>query len=192
MTHLTSSPPSRRPRCVDLFASTALPGRAIRISHVHWVTLMTCRALRLRGCPTLLPTAQCRMVPSGFVRSWTIPNIVLTELYHFSPKAYGLPPLKSTLDPHGYPYRPKTRYQVRWVPASWAALSAASNTAPRGARQVNFSNREYSPSCCLFKPLHFSKTQRYTFDTVDHRSITGSTTARQRSTVSSLSPTGAT
>jgi hypothetical protein len=43
----------------------------------------------------------------------------------------------STLDPHGYPYRPKTRYQVRWVPASWAALSAASNTAPRGARQVN-------------------------------------------------------
>ena len=22
----------------------------------------------------------------------------------------------STLDPHGYPYRPKTRYQVRWVP----------------------------------------------------------------------------
>ena len=43
----------------------------------------------------------------------------------------------STLDPHGYPYQPKTRYQVRWVPASWAALSAASNTAPRGARQVN-------------------------------------------------------
>ena len=43
----------------------------------------------------------------------------------------------STLHPHGYPYQPKTRYQVRWVPASWAALSAASNTAPRGARQVN-------------------------------------------------------
>ena len=40
----------------------------------------------------------------------------------------------STLDPHGYPYRPKTRYQVRWVPASWAALSAASKTAPRGAQ----------------------------------------------------------
>ena len=93
MTHLTSSPPSRRPRCLRLFAGTALPGRALRISHVHRVTLMTCRALRLRGCPTLLPTAQCRMVSSGFVRSWTIPNIVLTELYHFSPKAYGLPPL---------------------------------------------------------------------------------------------------
>jgi len=40
----------------------------------------------------------------------------------------------STLDPHDYPYRPKTRYQVRWVSASWAALSAASKTAPRGAR----------------------------------------------------------
>ena len=40
----------------------------------------------------------------------------------------------STLDPHGYPYQPKTRYQVRRVPASWAALSATSNTAPRGAQ----------------------------------------------------------
>ena len=93
MTHLTSSSPSWRSRCVDLFASTALPGRAMRISHVHRITLMTCRALRLRGCPTSLPTAECRMVSSGFAKSWTIPNIVLTELYHFSPKAYGLPPL---------------------------------------------------------------------------------------------------
>ena len=33
------------------------------------------------------------MVSSGFAKSWTIPNIVLTELYHFSPTAYGLPPL---------------------------------------------------------------------------------------------------
>ncbi len=93
MTHLTSSLPSRRPRCLRLFAGTALPGRALRISHVHRVTLMTCRALRLRGCPTLLPKVQCRIVSSGFVRSSTIPNIVLTELYHFSPKAYGLSPL---------------------------------------------------------------------------------------------------
>jgi hypothetical protein len=138
MTHLTSLPPSQRSRCLHLFAGTALHGRVVRISHVHRVTLMSCRALRPRGCPTLLPTAQCRMVSSGFVRSWTIPNIVLTELYHFSPKAYGLPPLKSRLDPQGYPYRPKTRYQVRWVPASWAALSAASSTAPGGARQINF------------------------------------------------------
>jgi len=52
----------------------------------------------------------------------------------------GLRPITSlsTLDPHAYPYRPKTRYLVRWVPASWAALSAASNTAPRGARQGKF------------------------------------------------------
>ncbi len=66
----------------------------------------------------------------------------------------------STLDPHGYPYQPKTRYQVRWVPASWAALSAASNTAPRGARQVNFSSRENSRNPGQFRPLHFSKTQK--------------------------------
>ena len=40
----------------------------------------------------------------------------------------GLRPITSlsTLDRHGCPYRPKTRYQVRWVTASWAALTAAS------------------------------------------------------------------
>jgi hypothetical protein len=27
---------------------------------------------------------------------------------------------------YSYPYQLKTRYQVRWVPASWAALAAAS------------------------------------------------------------------
>ena len=50
----------------------------------------------------------------------------------------GLRPITSlsTLDQHGYPYPPKTRYQVRWVPASWAALAAASKTAPRGAQEM--------------------------------------------------------
>ena len=67
------------------------------------------------------------------------PKYSLNGALSLQPK--GLRPTSSlsTLDPHGYPYRPKTRYQVRWVPASWAALSAASNTAPRGARQINFS-----------------------------------------------------
>ncbi len=93
MTHLTSPPPSRRPRCLHLFVGTAFPGRAIRISHVHCVALMTCRALRPRGRPTPLPKMRCRMVSSGKVKPSTIPNIILTGLYHFSPKAYGLPPL---------------------------------------------------------------------------------------------------
>ena len=134
MTHLTSSSPSRRPRWLGLFAGTAFPGRALRISHVHCVALMTCRALRPRGCPTPLPKTQCRMVSSGEFSPSTIPDLGLTGLYHFSPKAYGLSPLCLRLTPHRYPYRPKTRYQVRWVPASWAALSAASKTAPRGAQ----------------------------------------------------------
>ena len=40
----------------------------------------------------------------------------------------GLRPITSlsTLNQQGYPYRLKTRYQTRWVSASWAALSAAS------------------------------------------------------------------
>ncbi len=64
----------------------------------------------------------------------------------------------STLDPHGYPYQPKTRYQVRWVPASWAALSAASNTAPRGARQLNFSTPEKSRDSQL---IHYGVIPRH-------------------------------
>ena len=72
----------------------------------------------------------------------------------------------STLDPQGYPCRPKTRYQVRWVPASWAALSAASNTAPRGARQVNFLGQENSCSYSHFKPLHFPRTQKRVYEVI--------------------------
>ncbi len=126
MAHLTSSQPSRHPRCLDLFAGTAYPCRVVRISHVHRVALMTCRALRPRGCPTPLPNSRCRMVSSGQVNPSTIPQCTLTGLYHFNPKAYGLSTLKSTLNQYSYPYRLKTRYQVRWVPASWAALAAAS------------------------------------------------------------------
>ena len=84
---------SRRPRWLGLFAGTAFPGRALRISHVHCVALMTCRALRPRGCPTPLPKTQCRMVSSGEFSPSTIPDLGLTGLYHFSPKAYGLSPL---------------------------------------------------------------------------------------------------
>jgi len=138
MTHLTSSPPSRRPRCLDLFAGTALPGRVIRISHVHCVALMTCRALRPRGCPTSLPKVRCQMLSSGYVKPSTIPQINLNGALSLQPE--GLRPITSlsTLNRDGYPYRLKTRYQVRWVPASWAALSAASKTAPRGAQRMCF------------------------------------------------------
>jgi len=90
MAHLTSSQPSRHPRCLDLYAGTASPGRVVRISHVHRVALMTCRALRPRGCPTPLPYSRYRMVSSGQVKPSTIPQCTLTGLYHFNPKAYGL------------------------------------------------------------------------------------------------------
>ncbi len=134
MTHLTSSPPSRHPRYLHLFGGTAFPGRAIRISHVHCLALMTCRALRPRGCPTPLPKTRCRMLSSGKVKPSTIPHFNLNGALSLQPE--GLRPITSlsTLNPHGYPYRPKTRYQVRWVTASWAALAAASKTAPRGAQ----------------------------------------------------------
>ena len=59
----------------------------------HCVALMTCRALRPRGCPTSLPKAQCRIVSSGEFNPSTIPDLGLTGLNHFSPKAYGLSPL---------------------------------------------------------------------------------------------------
>ena len=132
MAHLTSPPPSS----LFLFAGTACPGRVVRISHVYRVALMTCRALRPRGCPTPLPKSRCRVMSSGSAKSSTIPQQILYGALSLQPK--GLRPITSlsTLDPHGYPYRPKTRYQVRWVPASWAALSAASKTAPRGAQLV--------------------------------------------------------
>jgi hypothetical protein len=138
MTHLTSSSPSRRSRCLDLFDGTALPGRALRISHVHCTTLMTCRALRPRGRPSSLPNTRCRMVSSGKVRRSTIPQNNLNGALSLQPG--GLRPITSlsTLDRHGYPFRPKTRYRVRWVPASRAALSAASSTAPRGAQPMDF------------------------------------------------------
>ena len=138
MTHLTSSSPSWRSRCVDLFASTALPGRAMRISHVHRITLMTCRALRLRGCPTSLPTAGMSDGVFWVCQVMDHPKYSLNGALSLQPEGLRPTTSLSTLDPHGYPYWPKTRYQVRWVPASWAALSAASNTAPRGARQINF------------------------------------------------------
>ena len=136
MTHLTSSPPSRRSRCLDLFGGTALHGRGVRISHVHCIALMTCRAQRPRGCPTPLPKSRCRVMSSGSAKSSTIPQQILYGALSLQPK--GLRPITSlsTLDPHGYPYRPKTRYQARWVSASWAALAAASKTAPRGAQLV--------------------------------------------------------
>ena len=134
MTHLTSSPPSRRSRCLNLFAGTALHGRVVRISHVHCFALMTCRALRPRGCPTPLPKSRCRMMSSGSAKSSTIPQQTLYGALSLQPK--GLRPITSlsTLNPQGYPDRLKTRYQVRWVSASWAALAAASKTAPRGAQ----------------------------------------------------------
>ena len=75
----------------------------------------------------------------------------------------GLRPITSlsTLDPHRYPYRPKTRYQVRWVPASWAALSAASKTAPRGAQIRTY--YDFVASCGELNPQRlttFSATLR--------------------------------
>jgi hypothetical protein len=138
MTHLTSSPPSRRPRCLHLFDGTALPGRAVRISHVHCFALMTCRALRPRGRPTSLPIARCRMLSSGELKPSTIPLSNLDGALSLQPE--GLRPITSlsTLDRYGYPYRPKTRYQARWVSASWAALAAASKTAPRGAQALDY------------------------------------------------------
>jgi len=138
MTHLTSSPPSRRPRCLHLFDGTAFPDRAVRISHVHCLALMTCRALRPRGRPTPLPISRCRMLSSGELKPSTIPLSNLDGALSLQPE--GLRPITSlsTLDPHGYPYRPKTRYQARWVSASWAALAAASKTAPRGAQALDY------------------------------------------------------
>ena len=59
----------------------------------------------------------------------------------------------STLARNGYPYRPKTRYQVRWVAASWAALSAASNTAPRGAQIRTY--YDFAASCGELNPQRF-------------------------------------
>ncbi len=138
MTHLTSSPPSRHPRYLHLFDGTAFPDRAVRISHVHCLALMTCRALRPQGRPTPLPISRCRMLSSGELKPSTIPLSNLDGALSLQPE--GLRPITSlsTLDPQGYPYRPKTRYQVRWVPASWAALAAASKTAPRGAQVLDY------------------------------------------------------
>ena len=134
MTHLTSSSPSRRPRWLGLFAGTAFPGRALRISP---------RSLR---CFDDMPCSQTPGVSDTTAQNamsdgvfWGIqpidhPRSRFNGALSLQPE--GLRPITSlsTLDPHRYPYRPKTRYQVRWVPASWAALSAASKTAPRGAQ----------------------------------------------------------
>ena len=156
MTHLTSSSPSRRPRWLGLFAGTAFPGRALRISHVHCVALMTCRALRPRGCPDT--TAQNAMSDGVF---WGIqpidhPRSRFNGALSLQPE--GLRPITSlsTLDPHRYPYRPKTRYQVRWVPASWAAISAASKTAPRGAQIRTY--YDFVASCGELNPQRFKST----------------------------------
>ncbi len=132
---LTTFPPSS---LLHLFDGTAFPGRTVRISHVHCRTLMTCRALRPRGCPTPLPKTRCRMLSSGQVRPSTIPHFNLNGALSLQPEDLRPVTSLSTLNPHGYPYRPKTRYQVRWVTTSWAALAAASKTAPRGAQLVVF------------------------------------------------------
>jgi len=144
MTHLTSSPPSRHPRYLHLFGGTAFPDRAVRTSHVHCLALMTCRALRPRECPTPLPISRCRMLSSGELKPSTIPLSNLDGALSLQPE--GLRPITSlpTLNPHGYPYRPKTRYQARRVSASWAALTAASKTAPRGAQAPDFITSQHS------------------------------------------------
>ncbi len=97
---------------------------------------MTCRALRPRGCPTSLPKVRCRMLSSGQLKPSTIPQRILNGALSLQPEGLRPTTSLSTLNRDGYPYRLKTRYQVRWVPASWAALSAASKTAPRGAQAI--------------------------------------------------------
>ena len=56
----------------------------------------------------------------------------------------GLRPITSlsTLDRHGCPYRPKTRYQVRWVTLLGRHLQPLANTAPRGAQLVSTQARD--------------------------------------------------
>ena len=137
MTYLTSSSPSWHPRLLHLFASTAFPCRALRISHVHCITLMTCRAFRPRGCPTPLPKTRCRVVSSGQIKPLTIPPCTLTGLYHFSPNAYGLSPLCLRLTGVVTHTGPRLDIGCGGSPLPELALSAASNTAPRGAQFVS-------------------------------------------------------
>ncbi len=134
MTLLTSSPPSRRPRCLDLFAGTACPGRVVRISHVHRVTLMTCRALRPRGCPTPLPHSRYRMVSSGQVKPSTIPQCTLTGLHHFNPKAYGLSILYLRLTSTVTHTSSRLDSKCGGSPLLGRHLQPLANTAPRGAQ----------------------------------------------------------
>ena len=136
MTHLTSSLPSRRPRCLDLFAGTAFPGRVVRISHVHRVALMTCRALRPRGRPTPPPKSRCRMVSSGQVKPSTIPQCTLTGLYHFSPKAYGLSPLCLRLTSRVTHTGSRLDTKCGGSPLPGRHFQPPANTAPRGAQLV--------------------------------------------------------
>ncbi len=142
MTYLTSSSPSWHPRLLHLFASTAFRRRALRISHVHCTTLMTCRALRPRGCPTPLPKMRCRIVSSGQVKPSTIPRCTLTGLYHFSPKAYGLSPLCLRLTGLVTQTSPRLDTGCGGSPLPGLAFSTASNTAPRGAQLVRTPDRD--------------------------------------------------
>ena len=61
-----------------------------------------------------------RHLSSGLVRPSTIPKYNLNGAQSLQPE--GLRPIisLSTLDRAGYPDLPKTRYRVRWVPASRA------------------------------------------------------------------------
>jgi len=137
MAHLTSSQPSRPPRCLDLFAGTACPGRVVRISHVHRVALMTCRALRPRGCPTPLPYSRYRMVSSGQVKPSTIPQCTLTGLYHFNPKAYGLSTLCLRLTSTVTHTGSRLDTKCGGSPLLGRHLQPLANTAPRGAQLVS-------------------------------------------------------
>ena len=107
---------------------------------------MTCRALRPRGRPTPLPNTRCRMVSSGQIKPSTIPQCILTGLYHFSPKAYGLSPLCLRLT--GMVAHTGLRLDTKCggSPLLGRHLQPLANTAPRGAQLVSTQTTD-RPGC---------------------------------------------
>ena len=121
------------PLVLPLSADTGLPARTHRISHVHRVALIACRALRPRRSPRLLAHNGAEDSAFGEYEPLGLLSSLRNEAQSLRPE--GLRPTisLSTLDRCRCRQRPKTRYGVRWLNTSPVALSATSHSAPRGA-----------------------------------------------------------
>ena len=84
----------------------------------------------------LLPIVKTVVLSSEKLTSSTLPQVSLTGLYHFSPKAYGLPHPCLRLTHAVTGDRLKTRYEMGWVGPFSVALSATSEQALRGALTI--------------------------------------------------------